>query len=64
MASKDEVTDKTIVDAAGNQNCFGGWWIFTVTVHLNILISDADPEGLGIILKYEKESRVTSYCPS
>ena len=35
VASEDEVTDKTIVDAAGSGA--SGWWIFTVTVHLDMI---------------------------
>ena len=34
VASEDEVTDKTIVDAAGQSRA---WWIFTVTVHLDMI---------------------------
>ena len=36
VASEDEVTDKTIVDAAGLR-VLPGWWIFTVTVHLDMI---------------------------
>ena len=36
VASEDEVTDKTIVDAAGLR-VSRDWWIFTVTVHLDMI---------------------------
>ena len=50
VASEDEVTDKTIVDAAGLR-VLPGWWIFTGHVAFGHDFLDADPEGLKIILK-------------
>ncbi len=59
MASEDEVTDKTIVDAAGRRVLPG-----LVDIHSHGAFghdfSDADPEGLKIILKYEKSHGITS----
>ena len=61
--SEDEVTDKTIVDAAGLRVIPG-----LVDIHSHGAFghdfSDADPEGLKIILKYEKSHGITSYCPT
>ena len=63
VASEDEVTDKTIVDAAGLRVIPG-----LVDIHSHGAFghdfSDADPEGLKIILKYEKSHGITSYCPT
>ena len=63
QASEDEVTDKTIVDAAGLRVLPG-----LVDIHSHGAFghdfSDADPEGLKIILKYEKSHGITSYCPT
>lgn len=63
VASEDEVTDKTIVDAAGLRVLPG-----LVDIHSHGAFghdfSDADPEGLKIILKYEKSHGITSYCPT
>ena len=63
VASEDEVTDKTIVDAAGLRVIPG-----LVDIHSHGAFgpdfSDADPEGLKIILKDEKSHGITSYCPT
>ena len=63
VASEDEVTDKTTVDAAGLRVIPG-----LVDIHSHGAFghdfSDADPEGLKIILKYEKSHGITSYCPT
>lgn len=62
-ASEAEVTDKTVVDASGLKVIPG-----IVDVHSHGAFghdfSDADVEGLKVILKYEKEHGVTSYCPT
>lgn len=63
VASESEVTDKTVVDAAGLKVIPG-----LVDVHSHGAFghdfSDADVEGLKIILKYEKSHGITSYCPT
>jgi len=63
VASMDEITDKTIVDATGLKVIPG-----LVDIHSHGAFghdfSDADPEGLKIILKYEKAHGITSYCPT
>lgn len=63
VASEAEVTDKTVVDASGLKVIPG-----VVDVHSHGAFghdfSDADAEGLKVILKYEKEHGVTSYCPT
>lgn len=63
VASEAEVTDKTVVDAAGLKVIPG-----LVDVHSHGAFghdfSDADVEGLKIILRYEKSHGVTSYCPT
>lgn len=63
VASEEEVQDKTVIDAAGLKVLPG-----LVDVHSHGAFghdfSDADPEGLKVILKYEKEHGITSYCPT
>ena len=63
VASEDEITDKTVIDAAGLKVLPG-----LVDVHSHGAFghdfSDADPEGLKMILKYEKKHGITSYCPT
>lgn len=62
-ASEAEVTDKTVLDAAGMKVLPG-----LVDVHSHGAkrhdFSDADTEGLKIILQYEKSRGITSYCPT
>ena len=59
VATEAEVTDKTVIDAKGLKVLPG-----LVDVHSHGAFghdfSDADPEGLKIILKYEKSHGVTS----
>lgn len=61
--SEKEVTDHTVIDAEGLKVIPG-----LVDVHSHGAFGhdfcDADPEGLKIILKYEKEHGITSYCPT
>ena len=63
VASEDEITDKTVIDATGLKVLPG-----LVDVHSHGAFghdfSDADPEGLKMILKYEKTHGITSYCPT
>ena len=63
VASEDEVTDKTIVDAAGLRVLPG-----LVDIHSHGAagedFSDGNPEGLKKILQYEKRCGITSYCPT
>ena len=63
VAEESEVTDKTVVDASGLKVIPG-----LVDIHSHGAFghdfSDADPDGLKIILKYEKSHGVTSYCPT
>lgn len=63
VASEEEVSDKTKVDAHGLKVLPG-----LVDVHSHGAYGhdfcDADPEGLKVILKYEKEHGITSYCPT
>ena len=63
VASEDEVTDKTIVDAAGLRVIPG-----LVDIHSHGAagedFSDGNPEGLKKILQYEKRCGITSYCPT
>nr|WP_296009319.1 N-acetylglucosamine-6-phosphate deacetylase [uncultured Blautia sp.] len=63
VASEQEVSDKTEVDAQGLKVLPG-----LVDVHSHGAYGhdfcDADPEGLKVILKYEKEHGITSYCPT
>ena len=63
VASEDEVTDKTELDAAGLKVLPG-----LVDIHSHGAVrhdfSDADVNGLKIILQYEKSQGITSYCPT
>ena len=63
VASKAEVSDTTEIDAS-NLKVLPG----LVDVHSHGAFGhdfcDADPEGLKITLKYEKEHGITSYCPT
>lgn len=63
VSSEEEVTDKTVFDASGLKAIPG-----LVDVHSHGAFGhdfcDADPEGLKVILKYEKEHGITSYCPT
>lgn len=62
-ASESEITDKTVIDAAGLKVIPG-----LVDIHSHGSYGhdfcDADPEGLKVILQYEKEHGITSYCPT
>lgn len=62
-ASEEEITDKTVVDAEGLLVIPG-----LVDIHSHGAygydFSDGDPEGLKEILRYEKRSGITSYCPT
>lgn len=62
-ASEAEVSDKTEYDAEGLKLLPG-----LIDVHSHGAFGhdfcDADPEGLKVILKYEKEHGITSYCPT
>lgn len=62
-AGEDEISDKTVVDAQGLLVIPG-----LVDIHSHGAFghdfSDADAEGLKIILKYEKSHGITSYCPT
>ncbi|MDO4339463.1 MAG: N-acetylglucosamine-6-phosphate deacetylase [Eubacteriales bacterium] len=63
VASQEEVTDKTVVDAEGLLVLPG-----LVDIHSHGAyghdFSDADGEGLKKILKYERSCGITSYCPT
>ena len=63
VASEEEVTDKTVVDASGLKVLPG-----MVDVHSHGAkghdFSDADAKGLKEILQYEKASGVTTWCPT
>lgn len=63
VSSEAEVTDNTEIDASGLKVIPG-----LVDVHSHGAFGhdfcDADPEGLKVILKYEKENGITSYCPT
>lgn len=63
VASEQEVTDKTIVDADGLLVIPG-----LVDIHSHGAFghdfSDADTEGLKTILRYERSCGITSYCPT
>lgn len=63
VSSIEEVSDKTEIDASGLKVIPG-----LVDVHSHGAFGhdfcDADPEGLKVILKYEKEHGITSYCPT
>lgn len=61
--SEDKVTDKTVTDAEGLLVIPG-----LVDIHSHGAygydFSDGDPEGLKEILRYERRSGITSYCPT
>ena len=63
VSSEKEVTDKTEFDAGGLKAIPG-----LVDIHSHGAFGhdfcDADREGLKVILKYEKEHGITSYCPT
>lgn len=63
VSSESEVSDKTVIDAEGLKVIPG-----LVDVHSHGAFGhdfcDADPEGLKVILTYEKEHGITSYCPT
>jgi len=63
VASADEVTDKTELDASGLKVLPG-----LVDIHSHGAVrhdfSDADIDGLRTILQYEKSHGITSYCPT
>ena len=63
VASADEVTDKTELDASGLKILPG-----LVDIHSHGAVrhdfSDADVDGLRTILQYEKSQGITSYCPT
>lgn len=63
VATEAEVSDKTEYDAQGLKVLPG-----LVDVHSHGAFGhdfcDADAEGLKVILKYEKEHGITSYCPT
>lgn len=63
VASEEEVTDKTVIDAEGLLVIPG-----LVDVHshgaFGYDFSDGNPEELKEILRYEKRSGITSYCPT
>lgn len=63
VASREEVTDTTEIDAAGKKVIPG-----LVDIHSHGAyghdFSDGDAEGLEIILKYQRRHGITSYCPT
>lgn len=63
VASADEVTDKTQLDASRLKVLPG-----LVDIHSHGAVrhdfSDADVDGLRTILQYEKSHGITSYCPT
>lgn len=63
VGSEDEVSDRTVLDAAGQKVLPG-----LVDIHSHGAsgcdFSDADVEGLRCILRYEKAHGITSYCPT
>lgn len=63
VASQEEVTDQTVVDAEGLKVLPG-----LVDIHSHGAFghdfSDADAQGLKTVLKYEKSNGITSYCPT
>lgn len=63
VASADELTDKTELDASGLKVLPG-----LVDIHSHGAVrhdfSDADVDGLRTILQYEKSHGITSYCPT
>lgn len=62
-ATREEVTDEEVVDAAGLKVIPG-----LVDVHSHGAFghdfSDGDTEGLRCVLRYEKKNGITSYCPT
>lgn len=63
VASQEEVTDQRVVDAEGLKVIPG-----LVDIHSHGAFghdfSDADAQGLKVVLKYEKAHGITSYCPT
>lgn len=63
VASPEEVTDRTEVDASGLKVLPG-----LVDIHSHGAVrhdfSDADVDGLKAILQYERSQGITSYCPT
>ena len=63
VASQEEVTDQRVVDAEGLKVIAG-----LVDIHSHGAFghdfSDADAQGLKVVLKYEKAHGITSYCPT
>lgn len=63
VTSADQVSDKTEIDASGLYVLPG-----CIDVHSHGAVghdfSDADVDGLKEILKYQRDSGVTSYCPT
>ena len=63
VSSESETSDKTVVDASGLRAIPG-----LVDIHSHGAIgcdfSDADPNGLRKILRYEKSRGITTYCPT
>lgn len=63
VADETQVTDKTVIDAAGLLVIPG-----LVDIHSHGAagydFSDGDVQGLKDILKYERSSGITSYCPT
>ncbi len=63
VATENEVTDKTVVDATGKKVIPG-----LIDVHSHGAVgcdfSDGDLEGLEKILEYEYSCGITSYCPT
>lgn len=63
VSSLSEVTDQTVIDATGLKVIPG-----LIEIHSHGAFghdfSDADVEGLNIILQYEKSHGITSYCPT
>lgn len=63
VASREELTDDTVIDAAGLKVIPG-----LVDVHSHGAFghdfSDGDTEGLRCVLRYQKEHGITSYCPT
>ena len=63
VSSEEEVSDKEEIDASGLKVLPG-----LVDIHSHGAVghdfSDADVDGLKIILQYEKSQGITSYCPT
>ena len=63
VASREEVTDVTEIDASGRKVIPG-----LIDIHSHGAyghdFSDGDAKGLEIILKYQREHGITSYCPT